>query len=76
MAVGVLLHLRDDQLLVERAAVDADAHRLAVIHRDLADRRELLVAPAARADVAGVDAVLVERGGARPGNFVSSRWPL
>ena len=48
IAIGVLLHLRDDQLLVQRAAVDADAHRLAVIDRDLADRRELLVAPACR----------------------------
>ena len=61
VAVGVLLHLRHDQLLVEGAAVDADAHRLAVIDRDLADGRELLVAPLAGADVAGIDAVLVER---------------
>ena len=61
VAVGVLLHLRDDELLVERAAVDADAHRLAVVDGDLADRRELLVAPPAGADVARVDAVLVER---------------
>ena len=61
IAVGVLLHLRDDELLVERAAVDADAHRLAVVARDAADRRELLVAPLAGADVAGIDAVLVER---------------
>ena len=53
--------LRDDQLLVERAAVDADAHRLGVVARDLADRRELLVAALAGADVAGIDAVLVER---------------
>ena len=52
IAVGVLLHPRDDELLVERAAVDADADRLAVVDGDLADRRELLVAPAARADVA------------------------
>ena len=61
LAVGVLLHLRDDELLVERAAVDADAHRLVVIARDAADRRELLVAALAGADVAGIDAVLVER---------------
>ena len=53
-----------DQLLVERAAVDADAHRLAVVDRDLADGGELLVAPLAGADVAGIDAVLVERRGA------------
>ena len=63
-AVGVLLHLRHHQLLVEGAAVDADAHRLAVVDRDLADRGELLVAPFAGADVARIDAVLVERCGA------------
>ena len=40
------------ELLIERAAVDADAHRLAVIAGDVADRRELLVAPLAGADVA------------------------
>ena len=48
IAVGVLLHLREDQLLVERAAVDADAHRLVVVHRHLADGRELLVAAPCR----------------------------
>ena len=48
IAVGVLLHLREDELLVERAAVDADAHGLAVVARDAADRRELLVAALAR----------------------------
>ena len=62
IAIGVLLHLRDDELLVERAAVDADPDRLAVIDRHLADRRELLVAPASGPDVSRVDAVLVERG--------------
>ena len=61
VAIGVLLHLRHHQLLVEGAAVDADAHRLAVVDRDLADGGELLVAPLAGADVAGIDAVLVER---------------
>ena len=60
-AVGVLLHLRHDQFLVQRAAVDADAYRLAVIDGHLADGGELLVAALAGADVAGVDAVLVER---------------
>jgi len=43
-AVGVLLHLRDDELLVQRAAVDPDPHRLAVLDRDPADGGELLVA--------------------------------
>ena len=60
VAVGVLLHLAHDQLLIERAAIDADAHRLAVVHGDFADRGELLVAPRSRAHVAGIDAVLVE----------------
>ena len=55
---------RSDQLLIQRAAVDADAHRLAVVAGDLADRRELFVAALAGADVARVDAVFVERGGA------------
>ena len=61
VAVGVLLHLRHDQLLVEGAAVDADADGLAVVDRDLADGGELFVAPLAGADVAGIDPVLVER---------------
>ena len=61
LAVGVLLHLRHDELLVEGAAVDADADGLVVLDRHAADRGEVLVAPAPGADVAGVDAVLVER---------------
>ena len=61
VAVGVLLHLAHHELLIERAAIDADAHRLAVVDGHFADRRELLVAPRARAHVAGIDAVLVER---------------
>ena len=75
MAIGVLLHLRHDQLLIEGAAIDADAHRACIVHRDLADGGELLVAAPAGADVARVDAVLVERR-AQSGYRVSSRWPL
>ena len=48
---------------------------LPCVDRDLADRRELLVAAAAGADVARIDAVLVERSAAR-GKRVSSRCPL
>ena len=59
--VGVLLHAPHHQFLVQRAAVDADSHRLALVGGDLADRGELLVAPPARPDVARVDPVLVER---------------
>ena len=48
--------------LVERAPVDADAHRLVVVDRDPDDRREVLVV-ALGADVARVDPVLGERRG-------------
>ena len=73
--VGVLLHLAHHQFLIERAAVHADAHGLAVVARDFADGGELLVAALAVADVAGIDAVFVERR-AQSGYFVSSTWPL
>ena len=76
IAVGVLLHLGGHQLLVERAAVDADAHRFVAINRHLADGRELLVAARAGPNVARVDAVLVERARAVGENLVNSRWPL
>ncbi len=53
--------MRVEQVLVEAAPVDADAHRLAVAAGGLDHRRELRVALAAAADVAGIDAVLGER---------------
>ena len=59
----VLVHQAGQQLLVERAPVDADAHRLAVLLRQLDDGRELAVLLVLEADIAGVDAILVERGG-------------
>src|SRR4029077_18224795 len=62
--VGILLHFAHDQFLIERAAVDADAYGLSVITRDFADGGELLVAALTGADVAGIDAVLVEGHGA------------
>ena len=58
--VGVLLHASHHEFLVQRAAVDANPHGLALVGRHRADRGELLVAPAAGTDVARVDAVLVE----------------
>ena len=61
IAIGVFLHPCDDELLVERSAVDADTHRLSTIHGHLADGGELLVTPPAGADIARVDTVLVER---------------
>ncbi len=56
--VGV--HELGQQGLVERAPVDPDANRLAVLDGGLDDGLEVLVVPLG-ADVAGVDAVLVER---------------
>src|SRR5205085_524697 len=72
IAIRVLLHPRDDELLVERAGVHADAHRPAVLDRDGANHRELLVAASAGADVAGIDAVLVER--ARAVGISRQQW--
>ena len=56
----VRVHQLGQELLVERAPVDADADRLVVVDGDLDDRREVLVV-ALRADVARVDPVLRER---------------
>ena len=53
------------QLLVERAPVRPDPHRLAVADGDLDDLAELQVALVLEADVARVDAVFIERLGAR-----------
>ena len=53
-----------EQLLVERAPIGADAHRLAVADRGLDDGAELPVLLLLEADIAGIDAVLVERLGA------------
>ena len=52
------------QLLVERAPVRPDPHRFAVADGDLDDLAELQVALVAETDVAGIDAVFVERLGA------------
>src|SRR5262245_57619279 len=49
---------------MEPAAADADADRALLIDGDLTDHRELLIAPPARADVARIDPVFVERLGA------------
>ena len=62
--LGVLVHQMREQFLVERAPVGADAHRLVVLDRGLDDGAELAVALLAEADVAGIDAVFVERLGA------------
>ena len=62
--VGVLVHQAGQKLLVERAPVHADADRLPVFDRHLDDGAELPVALFAETDVAGIDAILVERLGA------------
>ncbi|MGY4316809.1 hypothetical protein ACVWW1_006136 [Bradyrhizobium sp. JR3.5] len=60
----VLVHQLGEQLLVERAPIGADTHRLVVLVGDLDDVGELGVALVLEADIAGIDAVLVERLGA------------
>ena len=60
----VLVHQLGEQFLVERTPVGADADRLVVLVRDLDDVGELRVALVLEADIAGIDAVLVERLGA------------
>ena len=60
----ILVHEPGEQLLVEAAPIDADAHGLAVAERDLDDLGELPVALVLEADIAGIDAVFVERLGA------------
>ena len=62
--VGVLLHFGHDELLIERAAIDADADGFSIVHRDFADRGKLFIAALACPNVAGIDAVFVERFGA------------
>ena len=62
--VGVLLHFKHDQLLIERAAIHPDADWLAVVARDFADGGELFIAALACANVAGVDTIFIERLGA------------
>ena len=52
------------QLLVERAPIGADAHRLAVLQRHFDDGAELAVLLLLEADIARIDPVLVERLGA------------
>ena len=60
----VLVHQAGQQLLVERAPIGADAHRLAVLDRGLDDGAELAVLLLLEADIAGIDAIFVERFGA------------
>ena len=62
--LGVLVHQLGEQFLIERTPIGADAHRLVVLDRDLDDGAELAVPLFLEADIAGIDAVFVERLGA------------
>src|ERR1041385_6800552 len=53
----IFVHQGGEKILIERAPVHPDAHRLPVPDRDFDDRAEVLVAPLA-AHVARVDPVL------------------
>jgi len=61
---GVVFHQPGEQFLIERAPIGPDPHRLVVLQRDLDDVGELAVALVLEADIAGIDAVFVERLGA------------
>jgi hypothetical protein len=54
------LHFVHDELLIQGAAIDADADWFAVVAGNFANGGKLFVAALAGADVAGIDAVLVE----------------
>ncbi len=56
-ALRVLVHHLRQQFLIERAPVDADAHRLVMARGDLDHPGEVVFALRTTADVAGIDAV-------------------
>ena len=61
---GILVHQPGQEFLIERAPVGADAHRLVVLERHLDDGGELPVLLVLETDIAGIDAVFIERLGA------------
>ena len=62
--LGVLVHQMGEEFSIERTPIDADAHWLAMLHRHIDDGAELLDFLVLETDVAGVDAIFVERFGA------------
>ncbi len=56
----ILVHHGREKVLIQRPPVHSDANWLGIVHGNLDDRAEILVAPFAT-DVAGVDAVLGQR---------------
>ncbi len=73
-ALGVLVHERRKEILVERAPVHPDTDGLVVRDGDLHYRTEVFVASLA-AHIAGIDPVLCERAGAR-GVAVEQQVPV
>ena len=61
---GVFVHQPRQQVRIQTSPVHTDAHRLVITAGGFDHFRELRIALAAAADVAGVDAVLGERGSA------------
>ena len=60
-AVGVLVHQMGQKLLVKRAPVGTDADGFVVLDRDIDDGPKLPVFLLFEADVAGIDAVFIQR---------------
>ena len=60
----ILIHQMGEKFLIERSPIGADANRLVVTNRGFDDGAELPVFLFLKADVAGIDAILVERLGA------------
>ncbi|MNU66455.1 hypothetical protein D3C71_557700 [compost metagenome] len=57
----IAIHQSGQEILIERAPVDADTHRLVVTDRHFDDVAELLVLLVLEADIARIDAVLCQR---------------
>ncbi len=60
-ALRVFIHHPGEQLLIETAPVDADAHRLAIAARHIDHLRKIIATFGATPDVARIDAVLRQR---------------
>ena len=64
LRLGILIHQFGEQGLVQRSPVHTDAHGGVVGNRDLDHLREIAVLLFLEADIAGIDAVFVQRPGA------------
>ncbi len=61
----ILVHQVGEKFLIERSPIGADAYRLVVANRGFDDGAKLPVFLLLKADIAGIDTILVERLGAR-----------